>query len=793
MREEVYTLNNCPIPADNTFVEIQGLTTKTLCLITRHAPLILVTIFALVLTALAVAHPSRVCIILACLAWLCECLVSVYCLRDAKGKRSPLRDGAHSDDEIAAQTLQKLRLVFGVMSTVGPHARLSDVKNSIVSACSEALETDHVALFTIDACLGGIECEATDAITGALQNAFLELAGNLVTDRDCKEPWILENISGDSGSAAEAAFAECGVGTVIACPIRSEVGASGALAAFYPAGQPVKSRAYLMEAVAAQASAMISYSLAIEQSCNLLDDLAGANQELSVQATIDGLTGLANHRTFQQTLQDMCRHTSSTRSNRMFCLVMADVDHFKIYNDTHGHQAGDTVLRTVARVFSSKLRQGDLAARYGGEEFTLILKGTNKEDAQAIADRIRCTVSRQAYDRGTATVSMGIAEYPTDATDPSEIIEKADRALYHAKITGRNRIVVWGSGCAAETDETFGDTALNRERKTVLVVEDPNEEHAGDIFKTLVTQSCEVRTARTTAEAMDILRTQVFDISFVSSEVLSNRNLKALSDLTSIHPQMPVVLITQSHQLEESREALQRGASDTLLRPYNPAELPMLVERNVERCRLERERMTQKGVGLMLQSIDALVSAIDEKDHHSAGHSQRVTALALAIADELNAPAEERTALEFAARLHDIGKLALPDSALNKQSQLNEQEWAAMRQHPVTGSKIVGAIDELAYVSTIIRHHHERLNGTGYPDGLRGEAIPYPARIIAVADSYEAMTSERSYRAKLSPQEALDELKRHIGTFYVAEIVNSLGNVLIASGELSQPREQRAA
>jgi putative nucleotidyltransferase with HDIG domain len=219
----------------------------------------------------------------------------------------------------------------------------------------------------------------------------------------------------------------------------------------------------------------------------------------------------------------------------------------------------------------------------------------------------------------------------------------------------------------------------------------------------------------------------------------------------------------------------------------------MLVERNVERCRLERERMTQKGVGLMLQSIDALVSAIDAKDHYTAGHSQRVTALGLAIADELNAPADERTALEFAARLHDVGKLALPDSALNKQSQLTEMEWAAMRQHPVVGSKIVGAIDELAYVSTIIRHHHERLNGTGYPDGLRGEAIPYPARIIAVADAYEAMTSERAYRAKLTPQEAFDELKQYVGTFYASEIVNALGNVLLASGELNHARDRRAA
>ncbi|MEN6358063.1 MAG: diguanylate cyclase [Armatimonadota bacterium] len=702
---------------------------------------------------------------------------------------------AHEDyDEAAAQALCKLRQVFAVMSDFGPHARLSDVKTGILSAAQNALDTDLVALFTIDPCLGGIECVCTDEVNGSLQTAFLNLAGNLVTDRECKEPLVIDSTSVGPDNETMRELIGCGVGIILACPIRSEVGASGALAAFYPAGQSVNSLIHLAEAVAAQASAMISYALSIEQSSNLLDDLAGANQELSVQATIDGLTGLANHRTFQQTLHELCRYASSTRGNRKFCLVMADVDNFKNYNDTYGHQAGDVVLMTVARVMNAKVRQGDLAARYGGEEFALLLKGANKEEAQAIADRIRSSVATQSYDRGTITISMGIAEYPTDSNDMTELIEKADRALYHAKITGRNRIVVWGSSSATVNhDNTNGSTLMGDGRKKVLVVENPNEQHAGDIYNTLAAQSCEVRAAANSIEAVEILRTQVFDISFVSIEALPDRNLTALSDLTSIHPQMPVVLVTESHLLEESRVALQRGASDVLLRPFNPMELPILVERNVERCRLERERMTQKGIGLVLQSIDALVSAIDAKDHYTAGHSQRVTGLALAIADELNIPVQERSALEFASRLHDIGKLILPDSALNKQTQLNDQEWAAMRQHPVAGCKIVGAIDELAYVSTIIRHHHERLNGTGYPDGLRGEAIPYPSRIIAVADAYEAMTSERSYRAKRSPLEAFDELTQNTGTFYAHEIVKALGKVLMASGELCQRNDRRAA
>ncbi len=167
----------------------------------------------------------------------------------------------------------------------------------------------------------------------------------------------------------------------------------------------------------------------------------------------------------------------------------------------------------------------------------------------------------------------------------------------------------------------------------------------------------------------------------------------------------------------------------------------------------------------------------------------------MALCDELKLSNEERYALELAAKLHDIGKLALPDSALNKQSPLTEEEWQAMRQHPAQGAKIVGAISELAYVSTIIRHHHERLDGTGYPDGLVGPAIPYMSRIIAVADAYEAMTAERAHRKSLTAAEAVRELRRHSGTYYEPEVIDVLERQLDSRGEIisSENTKDKAA
>lgn len=678
---------------------------------------------------------------------------------------------------------------------MGPQAGLSNVRKAIVTSAGEALGTKLVALFMIDPSSGGIECEAHPEVDEALQAAFFDTCGALITDRDQQDPRVFETDLGDDPEdQARQVFIDRDIRCVAVCPIRSEAGVTGALAAFYTTCNAVsKPRIDVIKAIAAQASAAISYTLEIEQARSLLDDLAGANQELSVQATSDGLTGLANHRTLQQTIAELCRGGGRGRRSNVFSLVMVDVDNFKLYNDTYGHQEGDAVLRKVAKVLASKLRQGDLAGRYGGEEFALVLRGTGKEDALAVADRTRQCVAEQQYSQGSISVSMGVAEFPADGSTPGELIERADRALYHAKVTGRNRVVVWGSAGCTLAEEDPDSPANITQHRTILVVEKSDENCAGVVVDALSSSACTVEVTNGTTEAMELLRMRAFDIALVSLETLPDRDIKALGTLSAIHPHMPIVFVGEQLALEEGREALRRGASDILLKPYNIAELPLVIERNIERRRIERQKLSQKNASMMLQVIEAAVAIIDARDHHTAGHSRRVTALSLAIADELDLSSEEIHALDLAAMLHDIGKLALPDSAFNKQSPLTEEEWHVMREHTALGGKIIGVIDEMSYVSTIIRHHHERLDGTGYPDGLRGPAIPYPARIIAVADAYEAMTSMRAHRSRLTPKEAMEELRRHSGTYYDPEIVAALEKQLVASGEMFRSQSEQAA
>ena len=693
------------------------------------------------------------------------------------------RNVTDNDDEAKNSLNARLRQIttaIQIIADLGPNADLATTKQTMVEAGRVALDTELVALFAIDPRTGHIECECTDNVTEDLQRAFLNLYGQHLADRSLTHTWVVADTAGLNARNNEAvqALAYCGVRTIVACPIRSEASASGALVGFYTTDVPQpEEQVYAMEALSAQASTALSYALSLEHSRFLVDDLAGANQKLSLQATVDGLTGLPNHRTFQQALNDVCRKALG-KNGRPFCVAMVDVDHFKIYNDSHGHREGDAVLRKISKTMTSGLRQGDLAARYGGEEFAMIFLGADKQAAFIAADRVRRTIAEQSFRKGAVTVSMGVAEFPLDATTPADLIERADKALYHAKSTGRNRVFAWGTISA----DLPGESDEGRER-TVLVVEQAEEACSGLITQTLSSDSCVVQVAGSMAEAAELLKTRVFDIALVSIDALPDRNTRSLRTLAAIQ-HMPIVLLTGDLPPQESREALRRGATDILLKPYNPAELPVVIERNLERQRLELQRLMQNSTGIMLEAIEALVAAIDAKDHHTGGHSQGVAVLSMALCDELNISHEERYALELSAKLHDIGKLALPDSALNKQSPLTEEEWQAMREHPAIGAKIVGAISGLSYVSTIIRHHHERLDGTGYPDGLSGEAIPYLSRIIAVADAYEAMTSERAHRSGLTPELAVAELRHDSGVHYQPEVVDVLEKQLIARGDI---------
>lgn len=185
----------------------------------------------------------------------------------------------------------------------------------------------------------------------------------------------------------------------------------------------------------------------------------------------------------------------------------------------------------------------------------------------------------------------------------------------------------------------------------------------------------------------------------------------------------------------------------------------------------------------LVGTIEALAALVDARDHYTGQHAEEVANLALHLGQALGLSAGEAQMIGRAARLHDVGKVAIPDALLQKPGRLSEDEWVLMRTHPIVGADVVGRVPTLRAIAPLIRAHHERWDGTGYPDGLRGQAIPLGARIIAVADAFSAMTSARPYREPRDVAEALEELRRAAATHFDPAVVDALGRTLRAPVE----------
>lgn len=171
------------------------------------------------------------------------------------------------------------------------------------------------------------------------------------------------------------------------------------------------------------------------------------------------------------------------------------------------------------------------------------------------------------------------------------------------------------------------------------------------------------------------------------------------------------------------------------------------------------------------EMVDALTTALDAKNSYTCGHSERVAILSLLLANTMGLSPAEQTRIHIGAHLHDIGKIGIPDAILNKQGKLTDDEFSIIRQHPEIGDTIVSKLRVFHSVGDIVRHHHERFDGKGYPDGLRGQDISLGARIVAVADAFDAMTSTRAYRQVFTLSQALEETKRCRGTQFDPDIV----------------------
>ncbi len=184
----------------------------------------------------------------------------------------------------------------------------------------------------------------------------------------------------------------------------------------------------------------------------------------------------------------------------------------------------------------------------------------------------------------------------------------------------------------------------------------------------------------------------------------------------------------------------------------------------------------------MSATIQSLIAAVDARDSYTGAHSQAVVAHALAVALELGLSDAEARDVELTALLHDIGKISIPDAILHKEGPLNDEEWEVMRTHSIVSERLVAGTPQLAHLAPMVRAEHERWDGTGYPDGLAGEAIPLASRITLVCDAYDAMTSDRPYRKAMSADQAAQEVKKNAGSQFCPTAADALLRLLAQPG-----------
>jgi len=339
------------------------------------------------------------------------------------------------------------------------------------------------------------------------------------------------------------------------------------------------------------------------------------------------------------------------------------------------------------------------------------------------------------------------------------------------------------------------------EPETVLIVDD--EETIREILSSLLeARGYRCLTAPTAVAALPLMAQNPQGVGLVLSDIImpEMNGLTFLEQLRGLYPDLPVIMLSAVQDVRVAMDAIRKGAYDYLVKPFDRDQLYFVVGRALERRRLiednrryqqhleesvaDRTRRLQDALAQLERSYDftleALGSALDLKDSGTEGHSRRVTAFSAGIAQAMELGQEAIKTIARGAYLHDVGKIGIPDSILNKAGPLNEQERTLMKTHCQRGYDILRRITFLEEAAEIVLSHQEYYDGSGYPRGLKGEAIHLGARIFAVADALDAMISDRPYRAALPLAHALKEIRDMSGTQF---------DPLVVKAALSLPHE----
>ena len=494
---------------------------------------------------------------------------------------------------------------------------------------------------------------------------------------------------------------------------------------------------------------------------------AAREQQFKDELYRDPLTGAYNRRYYEEVVR---------KSIGPAGIALMDVDDFKICNDTYGHHAGDVALETVANAIRSCTRSSDLLIRYGGDEFLLVLPGIPGDFLQTKLEQIR-TAAQMTSVPGYShfRISLSIGGAIQSIADPMEnIVRRADWLMYQAKCR-KNAVMVEIPGHDLETLEK-----LLQEKSKILLVDDSKMNRM--MLTEILGESYHILEAENGRECLETLQAEAGNIALVLLDINMPvmdgfEVLKAMNANHTIED-TPVIMISSEDSDAAIRRSYELGASDYVNRPFDARIVYRRVTNTIKLYAKQRRlvQMVSDQIRARENNTDMLVGVLSHivefRNGESGLHVRHIRIITelllrrlLEISSRYSITAEQQDMIPLASALHDIGKIGIDEKILNKPGKLTPEELEVMKTHSMLGAKMLHDLDGFAEqpllqtAYEIARWHHERWDGRGYPDGLKGDEIPISAQLVSLADVYDALTSERCYKKAFSHERAVQMIQ----------------------------------
>ena len=491
----------------------------------------------------------------------------------------------------------------------------------------------------------------------------------------------------------------------------------------------------------------------------------------------DALTGSYNRRYFEDRLKEQRMDAG---------IAMIDLDDLKTYNDTYGHMAGDKVLMTVAEAIISCICKTDRLVRYGGDEFLLVMPGIGLEAFIAKLHRIQDVVRNTSVEGcPQLKLSVSIGGALTNGETVGKAMYRADEYMYQAK-TSKNTIVTEKDG-QRTPEEIVAAGRRNASRYRILIVDD--SEMNRRILSEMLKGEFEILEAENGEACLDMLDRYETKISLILLDIvmpgMDGFGVLEYMNRNNLIRDIPVIMISGEDSGETMKRAYEWGVSDYIKRPFDMEVVHRRVLNTIKLYAKQRRLVAlvtnqifekEKNSRML---ISVLSEIVEFRNGESGTHVLNINTLTTMILEQLVKKTDkyhlswsDRMLISTASSLHDIGKIGIDEKILNKPGPLTPEERKIMEKHTVIGADMIASLQmyedeplmKVAY--QICRWHHERYDGKGYPDGLKGEEIPISAQVVALADVYDALTSERVYKKAYSHEETVQMIcNGECGTF----------------------------